>query len=261
MPNNSKIIFRVVGGLGNQLFIYAFARSVGIKYNVPVSLETHTGFIKDPYKRNYCLNKFNIHLENCSRFDSLYYPLHKRFQRLTKIIYGSTTYYTEQDIDLNSLNKILIQSNKIFLDGYWQKENYFSEYIDIIRKELSLKRGMIPKNQNLAGEMNSCNSVAVHLRRVMYDNVLGLDYYLESIKKIERQIENPVFYIFSDDIEWCKNNFKLHEKLIFINHNGNDDSSELWLMSQCKHFIIANSTFSWWGAMLSIHPQKIIIKP
>jgi hypothetical protein len=111
----------------------------------------------------------------------------------------------------------------------------------------------------MASIINHCNSIAIHLRRVQNDVVLQSDYYSESIDQMMTKISNPHFFIFSDDIEWCKKNLKVEGSLTFVEHNSNDEISELWLMSQCKHFIIANSTFSWWGASLSVNPTKNII--
>lgn len=258
---NQKIIVRVLGGLGNQFFIYAFARSVSIKYKIPVFLETRTGFIKDSYKRRYGLKKYNIQLNDCSWFESLYYPIHKRFRRLTKIIYGNATYFTEQDLDHISINEISIKSGKVFLDGYWQKKEYFEINKDIIKNELSFKMSISQENLYFAYKMKNCNSVAVHLRRVKYDNLLEFGYYVNAINEIKSQVNSPVFYVFSDDILWCKENFKNYDDVFFMEHNKSDEISELWLFSHCKHFIIANSTFSWWGAWLSSYPEKIVIKP
>lgn len=126
---------------------------------------------------------------------------------------------------------------------------------------MTVKNQISRENKDVSLEMRDINSVAVHIRRLQYDNVLGTGYYDKAIAKIKAQVADPVFYVFSDDLDWCKENLKLNEKLIFISHNTNDEISDLWLMSQCKHFIIANSTFSWWGAWLSENNNKIIIAP
>jgi hypothetical protein len=261
MPLNSKIIIRVVGGLGNQLFIYAFARSVSLKYNLPVFLETRTGFVKDSFKRKYLLNHFNIRLKPCLLIDSLYFPLNKRFPNLTRVIYGNVMYFNEHNLRMDSIGKILRSYKKIYFDGYWQKEENFKEYRDIILDELSVRFEISQENKDLSSEIKNCNSVGVHLRRVQYNNLLDLDYYYNAIRKIKGIIDKPMFYVFSDDIKWCKENIRTSCELNYIDHNQDDEISELWLMSQCRHFIIANSTFSWWGAWLSSYSEKIIVKP
>jgi hypothetical protein len=262
---NKDIIIRVRGGLGNQLFIYAFARYLSLNLNCSVLLETRTGFLKDSYRRKYKLNKFNIQLKTCSWYFSLYYPLRTRFAALAKIIYGDVKYMDEVEFYANSelaLRKIL-ESKKTFIDGYWQDSTFFADYEDILKRDLSLKVALKTKDQKMADDMNLCNSVAIHLRRVRYDNLLELRYYLYAINQIKAQILEPVFYVFSDDIKWCRQNFIDDGPFIFVdNKNDNDNEiTEMWLMSQCKHFIIANSTYSWWGAWLSNNPGKIIIKP
>jgi hypothetical protein len=257
----NKVIVRVKGGLGNQLFIYSFARSISLKYNIKVYLEIRSGFVKDPYKRKYLLKHFDIKLRASSWLDSLYYPLNIRFNKLIRFLYGNTIYCTEHNLDIGSIDILLNSPTKIYLDGYWQKEEYFEEYKDIIRNEFNTKFQISQKYKDVSNEMKSCNSVALHVRRVQYKDVLGPDYYKNAIVQIKTQVDNPVFYIFSDDLGWCKEKLKLNEKLIFINHNTNDEISDLWLMSQCKHFITANSTFSWWGATLSSNKQKVIIAP
>jgi hypothetical protein len=147
------------------------------------------------------------------------------------------------------------------LGGYWQNEAFFTEFSSTIRKELAPKNIASEKNIQVANEMEKCNSVAVHFRRIKYNTMLGHEYYEKAMKEIEEIMENPVFYIFSDDIAWCKENLKNDHTLHFIDHNTHNEISELWLMSQCKHFILANSSFSWWGASLSNNMDRIVIAP
>ena len=260
-PN--RIIIRVRGGLGNQLFIYAFARYISLNLNSSVLLETRTGFIRDRYRRKYLLNKFNIQLKACSWIFSLYYPLRHRFAAITKLIYGNAIYMDEIEYNTDrelALLKIM-KSKRTYMDGYWQDSTYFGDYEDIIKKDLSLKINVKSQNQKMANDMIHCNCVAIHLRRVKYNTILELDYYLKAVNQIKAQIEDPVFYVFSDDIKWCRQNFINDGSFIFVDNNCNNELLDIWLMSQCKHFIIANSTFSWWGAWLSKNPEKIIIKP
>ena len=257
------IIIRVRGGLGNQLFIYAFARFLSLKLDSSVLLETRTGFLIDSYERKYNLNKFNIQLKACPWYLALYFPLKHRFATITKLIYGHVIYMDDSEFYTNpqlAFSKIII-SNKTYLDGYWQDSTYFADYEDIIKKELSLKVKVNLQNLKIANDIYQCNSIAIHLRRVNYDTLLELDYYAEAINQIKTRIKDPIFYVFSDDIKWCQENFINDGSFIFVDNNHNDEISDIWLMSQCKHFIIANSTFSWWGAWLSDNPDKIIITP
>jgi len=104
------------------------------------------------------------------------------------------------------------------------------------------------------------NAVAIHFRRIQYEPVISIDYYKKAIKYISENVENPTFFIFSDDINWCRENLSINGICFFV-ENFKDELYELKLMSQCNHFIIANSTFSWWGAWLSVNADKKVIMP
>jgi hypothetical protein len=256
-----KIIIRVRGGLGNQLFIYAFARYLSLNLKSSVLLETRTGFIRDNYKRKYKLSKYNIQLEACSWYYALYYPLRHRFTAITKLLYGNVLFM--DDIEFYADPKLALSkiqnSKKTYLDGYWQNPCCFGNNEDAIKKDLSLKIKLEDKYLKMANDIVLSNSIAIHLRRVNYERLLELDYYIKSINQIKSQIKNPVFYVFSDDIKWCRENFIMDGIFVFVDNNN--EIIDIWLMSQCKHFIIANSTFSWWGAWLSNNPEKIVIMP
>lgn len=257
------IIVRVLGGLGNQLFIYAFARYLSLELPCSVFLETRTGFLRDSYERVYRLNKYNIKLKTCPWYYAIFYPLRKRYSAITKLIFGNITFLNDTEFLKNPelAFKSIRESKKTFLDGYWQYPKYFANYERIIKNELSVKNKINNQNTQMADKMKQCNSIAIHLRRVHYDTLLELVYYKKAILKIKTKIKDPVFYVFSDDIEWCRQNFKTDDIFVFVDHNSCDEIAELWLMSQCKHFIIANSSFSWWGSWLSQNYEKIIIMP
>jgi hypothetical protein len=257
------VIVRVRGGLGNQLFIYAFARFLSLNLQCMVLLETRTGFIRDSYKRKYLLNNFNIQLKKCPWYLSIYFPFRNRLRTFTKLIYGDALYMDEIEFNKDlehSLNRIK-KTKTTFLDGYFQDKTYISNYRKIIIEDLSLKIRVKPRDQKILNEIILCNSVAIHLRRVEYNTLLELDYYIEAIRKIKEQIKDPVFYIFSDDIEWCKQNFFYDGSFILMENNRNNEIVDFWMMCHCKHFIIANSTYSWWGAWLSTNTEKIVIIP
>jgi hypothetical protein len=258
-----KIIVRVRGGLGNQFFIYAFARSLSLTMDCKVLLETWTGFVKDDYKRKFLLDKFDIQLEKCPWYLSLYYPFRHRFMRFTKLVYGDAIYIDEVEFK-SAPEKALCKiknTNKTFMDGYWQDVSYFTNCNEILRKDFSLKIAVKPSDRRVVNEMNRNNSVAIHLRRVQYKTILELDYYYKAVNLIKEQVKDPVFYIFSDDIEWCKQNFFIDDSIFFMDSNAENEIIDFWMMCHCKHFIIANSTFSWWGAWMSNNPDKKIIKP
>ena len=176
----------------------------------------------------------------------------------------------EKSLEFNS-SYLQIRNNR-YLIGYWQSEKYFINIESFLRKELMIKIEPSAINLQILKEIKTNNqSVSLHIRRGNYVNVESvnkvhgttkLNYYYEAIKTIAKICEQPVFYIFSDDINWAKENLKLSYKHVYIDHNSaKKDYEDLRLMSACKHNILANSTFSWWGAWLNVNKEKIIIAP
>jgi hypothetical protein len=260
---NRTIIIRVKGGLGNQLYIYAFAIYLSSKIDGLILLETRTGFIRDRYKRKYILNNFSVIFKESPWYLSLYYPLKHRLVTFSKFLYRNVTYINDVEFyenPVSSLQKIK-DSGVTFLDGYWQDSSLLTECENIIKQVISLKFKIPDKIQNLTNYIQQNNSVAIHFRRVKYDTLLDIGYYLDAINKIKEQVSNPVFFVFSDDINWCRQHFLTDCLIIFVDNGYENEIADFWLMSQCKHFIIANSTFSWWGAWLSGNIEKIIIAP
>ena len=163
--------------------------------------------------------------------------------------------------------RILSVAGDIYLNGFWQSERYFAPIADIIRRELTFRCAPSAKNQALLDEIHSTEAVALHVRRSDYLSLpaygaCGPDYYHRAIDHLLLQVRNPHFFIFSDDPEWTRLHIKPKGACTYIDHNtGKQDFEDLRLMSQCGYFIIANSTFSWWGAWLSENKAKRIICP
>lgn len=179
------------------------------------------------------------------------------------VIHEQNLLYNEQYLNIK---------NNRYLVGYWQCEKYFEKIITLLRKELVVKINPSEANQQLLYNIvANSQSVSLHIRRGNFVNVdfvnkvhgtTKLDYYFNAIKLIEEKCSNPVFYIFSDDINWAKENIKLNHPMVFVDINTDKtDYEDLRLMSNCKHNILANSTFSWWGAWLNQNPEKVIIAP
>jgi len=158
----------------------------------------------------------------------------------------------------------------IYLSGYWQSEKYFDDVSGIIREEFQLKNEPAGLNLELVRAMRGSQAVSLHVRRgdyvsnpiaASYHGVCSLEYYRTAIKLIEEKVANPKFYVFSDDIPWCKENLRFPQPATYVDHNSDEPFEDLRLMSFCKHFIIANSSFSWWGAWLSRNQEKIVLAP
>lgn len=159
-------------------------------------------------------------------------------------------------------------SRKKYLLGYWLNAGYFSPIADTVRQAFVFQ-DIDDANLGIASEMHCVNSVSIHVRRGDYLKhsghfcTCGMDYYHEAVDYIKARVSDPVFFVFSDDVEWCRMNFPslgVDFRIITCN-KGKDSYKDMYLMTQCSHNIIANSTFSWWGAWLNENPDKIVIAP
>ncbi len=189
-----------------------------------------------------------------------------KFNIQTKARFGK--FITKKDLLINYLNKIKRRLG-FFVDEYYQNEKYFIDIAGEIKKEFTLKNDFSEKAKEYLQRIENSNSVSLHIRRGdyvenkkvnAYHGVCGLDYYNEAMRIIKEKINNPVFFVFSDDIAWAKENLKGTE-FVFVSCPEIEDVEELILMSKCKHNIIANSSFSWWGAWLNNNSEKIVIAP
>lgn len=271
------IITKLYGGLGNQLFQYALGRVLANKLKTVLKLDISWFELENSLTaRNYELSFLNIQ-ENFASADEIEFcKLQKRnymFGPLRKFLNKPKYYvgnYREKELFVYD-EEVLNQCINTYFDGYWQSYKYTDKIREILLSEFSLKKSFDDKNKNTLKKMNSVNSVSVHIRRGDYVNneqvnkvhgVCSLDYYNNAIEIIAKKVDNPFFFVFSDDIEWVKNNLKTEHSLILVDYNdSNSGYLDMMLMKNCKHSIIANSSFSWWGAWLNEDPQKIVISP
>jgi hypothetical protein len=266
------IITRLIGGLGNQMFQYAAARRFAHHHNTDLFLDV-TGFASYAL-RKYELDIFRIHAKIASPDLLKHVPFSRKDVirlRIWKLFSSEPIiqYVKEKSFDFYE-EKLTLPDN-VYLDGYWQSEKYFTEIADILRKEFSFVTPPSAINQDLLEEMGRCNSVSMHVRRGDYVSnsvakeilgVLGIDYYIGALNLLEEKVKDPKIFVFSDDIPWAKANLKTNLPLHFIDYNSVEkDYEDLRLMSNCQHHIIANSSFSWWGAWLGSNSEKIIIAP
>jgi len=268
------IIVKLIGGLGNQMFQYAAGRNLAIKNNTILKLDI-SGF-KDYKLRNYDLGRFKI-LEDIATSEDLsgvIFPsdgsIHKvrKYLKIKIADVQHIQFIKEQENDFQP--EILTLGDSIYLDGYWQSEQYFSDIKDVIRKEFTVKGVPDPINESYLGKIIDCESVSVHVRRGDYvsnpttaqvHGFLGLEYYQMALDIILEKIDEPHFFVFSDDPDWAERNLKPDAPIAYIKHNGAKNYEDLRLMSTCKHHIIANSSFSWWGAWLAPDENKTVIGP
>lgn len=263
------IIIQLNGGLGNQLFQYATGRAVSLRLNIPLKFDISS--YKNESLREYRLKYFNVKGDVASRNDLSRYKgslILRYLRNKARMFYPFKTedYMFKQES--NSFNPDILKLQRgCYLSGYWQSEKYFKDFDDIIRKDLVVVNEPDDENATVMKKIEKSNSVCIHIRRGDYvknSNILNLniEYYNTAISLIKQQISNPFFFIFSDEIEWVKNNLTVDDPHYYISHNGPvKDYEDLRLMSHCENFIIANSSFSWWGAWLSGNKNKIVIAP
>ena len=280
------IIVLFGGGLGNQMFQYAFARSLSILNNQLFKIDNsrYLPLKPDTYKdwRIFGLNNFNIagetaKKEEIDQYDKYYKPKNwsqKLFLKIYDIRFSSKNYYKKayivepddhcQIFDPNILN---YRYKDAYFRGFWQSENYFKDIREVLLQDFTVKTDPNEYRSALLKEIEKNNSISLHFRRGNNTDpknpfgTLSFDYYDKAIKFLTDKIKNPNFYIFSDDIAWVKKNFKIDFPSVFIQNTFGEDYEDMRLMSRCKHHIIANSTFSWWGAWLATNLQKIVIAP
>lgn len=258
----NNVYYRNKGGIGNQLFMYFTTKTISLKYNRKLVVDNFTGFKNDYYKRvpsiNYVVkDDFSI----ANNFINLLFKVNKLIPNFVLNFFGIYTI-----IETNSHELVRFDDNKltkypiVLIEGYFQSYLYFEEFRDEILKSVFIDFKISLDYKIFVDSITQTNSVAIHLRRVQYDDLLSIDYYLKAIDFIKNNIKKPHFFIFSDDIKWCKENFNL-DNFTFINVEKPNEIQELYLMSLCKSHIIANSSFSWWGAYLSKEKNNIVIAP
>lgn len=260
------IIVRLRGGLGNQLFQFAASYALARHHNVELKSDLYT-YRKHPL-RKYELHHFNITLPEATR-QEVHRFTGSNF--LVRYLNKKSNYFNCPGVfaqpHYHFYEDFFSLPSPLYLSGYWQSEKYFVSVADSLRKMITPSVKLDAKNEDLLSAVRSCESVAVHIRRTDYNpgsffQPMSLDYYRRALKFIEGRINNPRFFIFSDDIAWSREQLKDLKDATFIEHNKGDDSfKDLLLMSGCKNQIIANSTFSWWGAWLNNSSLKTVVAP
>lgn len=264
------VIIGLTGGLGNQLFQYAAGRALSLKLDCQLQIE-HSRFLED---RSYELNKFDIPDTIRSYADKQWLPriFVSIVNRLFKIFLNKRKglpVYREPFYNYNPLFENI--SVPVFLDGYFQSEKYFKSYEKEIRLDLAIPTSYPTKCLPILGRIKEHDAIAIHVRRGDYISVKEnskiyytqpIEYYQNAISLLSIKVKNPRCFIFSDDPGWVKDNFQLDMPWELVDINSSKEAYwDLMLMIQCKHFIIANSSLSWWGAWLGNDHHKLVIAP
>lgn len=269
-----KVIVRVRGGLGNQLFCYAAARRLAVVNNVELVIDDETGFTRDYfYGRRYMLDRFNILARKATPSEKME-PFERWRRGLKKMIsrrrkFESRRYIEQEGLDFDKRLLTLKVSDLLYLDGYWQSEGYFKDIEDTIREDLLIRPPEDVMNQRMAEKIHNSRAVALHVRWFDAPGCrttcnISTDYYRRAIVLMEERVESPHYFVFSDDSAAAVAQYDLSgSQVTLVSHNRGDENAyaDLWLMAQCQHFIIANSTFSWWGAWLAEEKEKCVVTP
>ena len=261
------IISKIIGGLGNQLFQYAAGRSLALHHNTGLRLDTEDF---DEYKlRNFDLNAFHTEFEPASS-EEVKKRHHRNFlKKINDRIgpYSTRNYFREKFFHFHK--DFFKYPDNTYLKGYWQSEKYFQPYKNIIQSELQIKNEFVQSIKPFSAELLKKQTVSLHIRRGDFTNaaannmhgVLSLEYYKNALSLINSKISDYQLYIFSDDIAWVKENLRQENAVYVSGELTKTHFEDLYLMSQCRHNIIANSSFSWWGAWLNNNPDKMVIAP
>ncbi|MDW8206035.1 MAG: alpha-1,2-fucosyltransferase [Cytophagales bacterium] len=268
------IVVKLIGGLGNQMFQYAIGRHLAIINQQPLLLDISA--YKACSDRYYALDCFNIratiaHKINAEQFrqngqfltfvEKIKYQF---FPSLRKRLIKEPHFHYSPDI-------IKSYEYSIYLEGYWQSEKYFLPIREQLLQDFTLAQPLSEPNRLLAEHIGSVESVSIHVRRGDYvsnpianacHGTCESSYYQQAIEKIASMVSNPFFFVFSDEPQWFAENVDMHYPYVVVAHNqGRQSYNDLHLMRLCKHNIIANSSFSWWGAWLNTNPKKVVIAP
>jgi hypothetical protein len=270
------VITHIIGGLGNQMFQYAAGRALSLDREQLLRLDV-SGFTGYSLHQGFELH----HVFGCPAEITTETEMHNilGWQYST----GIRRVLARPGLAMIRRAEFVVEPHfhywpeirnvpqNCYLVGYWQSEKYFREAAAVIRADFTFKSPLTNRNAELADQIGQVNAVSLHVRRGDYvenpKNVATyglctLDYYRAAIRYVSERVEQPYLFIFSDDIIWAKDHLKMDVPCQYVHHNHDAESyNDMRLMSLCRHHIIANSSFSWWGAWLNALPEKIVVAP
>jgi hypothetical protein len=269
------ITIRINGGLGNQMFQYATAKYLTFKCNTEVFLDIDEfnvyklrKFELDKYNLEYAIIKEkNVSSQKVLNPNSSFIKILKIF-RLEKLV---KNYYFERNLLFDK--KVLKLSDGNYLEGFFQCEKYFYNIRQVLLKEFTLKEELSEYSRNIKEKLEKKNKnkkVSLHIRRGDYisnnttnivHGLCDIDYYNNAISYLNNKLEIFDIYVFSDDLLWAKENLQYKNIYFIENETKRPAHEDIYLMSLCDCNIIANSSFSWWGAWLNQNKEKIVIAP
>lgn len=274
------LVVKLLGGLGNQMFQYAFGRALALRTGKAVKFDTADLLDRSPSLtytfREYELDVFNARPVLAAAADTrLFSPpigglAYRVAHKINRRLVQAQRFVEKQSFGYDET--VFQCGNATYFDGYWQNEAYFKPYEKQIRQDLTLQNPLSGLNLEIATQIGQApQAVSLHVRRGDYvsnaqanavHGVCSPAYYEQAVAMLQAQLGEISLFIFSDEPAWVQANMKFDAAAVYISHNtGKNSVEDLRLMSLCKHNIIANSSFSWWGAWLNSNPQKIVIAP
>lgn len=260
------VIVKILGGLGNQMFQYAYAKSLEQNgYSVKIDI---SGF-KDYVSHKYGLDKYNIDLQISEKHENDTFYKNTLFCKILRKI-GVDFSSSIKEKDLRFDNKLLNIKDNSYIEGYFQSEKYFKNIKEIILDQFIINQQISIYTKEIEKQIrNSKNSCSIHVRRGDFINntnitihgMCDIEYYKRAMKFLEQKERDINYFIFSCDIDWVKDNLIVKNAIYIETKEKRLPHEDIYLMSLCKNNIIANSTFSWWGAWLNQNQNKIVIAP
>jgi len=265
------IIVKLSGGLGNQMFQYALGKSVSIK--TEQELKFDISFYSEQKFRKLELVNFigQINIAGKEEIGKTLFPKNiflKTASCLFKQAWKLSKNYIKEKKSFNFQEDIFLKKESCFFDGYWQNPKYFDDIREVLTKEMSIKNDSLDDySKEVLDNMEKTNAVSIHIRAGDYLNIpevrdiCSRDYYLKAISMIKEKVINPTFFVFCEDENYSSQILPTNLEYIFVNTNVEKPYMDLFLMTKCKHNIIANSSFSWWGGWLNKNSEKLVICP
>lgn len=275
MSGREVVAVRLLGGLGNQMFQYAAGRALALRRGAALWLDVSSYEAQGPgvTPRRYELDAFlvaaRIGLPEENPATASPSLLGRLFGRGAPAAAVPTPLYREPHFAFDPA--LAAQPTPVLLEGYWQSERYFADAADVIRRELTPREPMDPENAAMAAQIEGVEAVSVHVRRGDYVTNAGanafhglcsLDYYQAAVGLIRERVQAPHLFVFSDDHAWTRDHLAFDLPTTYVVANPPDRGfRDMELMARCRHHVVANSSFSWWGAWLNPRVDKTVVAP
>ena len=271
------IVTKLQGGHSNQLFQYATGRALAARHGVELVMDVRwfDAIAEGDTRRAFELEQYSLDQnlvdgrslalrESTSRA----FPLRGLLPRASR---RGPTLVPYRQLGNGYDPRVLSLPDNSYLEGWWQDERYFSEIRATLLAELQLRSSVNGRNAEVLRQIRNGASVSMHVRRgdyvtnpaaTSFHGVLGIGYYEAALEELSRRtgLREPNLFVFSDDIEWCKRHLRIPQRMHFVD-GANSGAEDMHLMRHCDHHIVANSSFSWWGAWLGEHPAKVVVAP